>query len=203
MPKSTGPRTREGKHSSSQNALRHGLTSAKVVIPGEKASDFEDLRSSLVEAHRPAPGIEMMLVDQISQCFWRLNRARRFEQEAVQHEYAFEPDSIAAARLEKILRYTAAIERELHRCTRELTAAQAARLRTAAAESKTKARQDSARIEEEIRELLETPMPSVEPLSAEHCRRILENGTLDSTLRKRPSQNCETNSDEDEDPRAA
>ncbi len=206
--KATGPRTPEGKAASGQNALRHGLTSAQIVLPGESASDFEGLRRSLVEAHRPAPGVELMLVDQIAQCLWRLNRARRFEQEAVQHENAFNPDSIAAARLERILRYTAAIERELHRSTRELTATQAARARTAAAESKVQARQDSARMDQEIHELLAAPIPGVEPLTAEYCERIL-NGSeprhTDGAEHLPPDpipQNCETNSESGGHPRA-
>jgi hypothetical protein len=52
---STGPRTPEGKARSSGNALRHGLTSKAVVLPGEERERdlFEALASSLFEDIKP------------------------------------------------------------------------------------------------------------------------------------------------------
>ena len=35
--KSTGPRSQAGKAVASQNALKHGLTAKRVIIPGEEA----------------------------------------------------------------------------------------------------------------------------------------------------------------------
>ena len=38
--KSTGPRTEDGKASTSQNALKHGLLARDAVLPGEDPADF-------------------------------------------------------------------------------------------------------------------------------------------------------------------
>jgi hypothetical protein len=42
---STGPRTESGKAISRFNALRHGLTSEHLIIPGEDIDDFHALHS--------------------------------------------------------------------------------------------------------------------------------------------------------------
>src|SRR6266404_8260539 len=44
---STGPRTDEGKARSSQNARKHGLTSAEIVLAFEDREEFEELQSQL------------------------------------------------------------------------------------------------------------------------------------------------------------
>ena len=51
---STGPATAEGKAASSQNALRHGLTSKQIVLPGEDAAHYDELRQDLLAAYIPA-----------------------------------------------------------------------------------------------------------------------------------------------------
>ncbi|MCP5118165.1 MAG: hypothetical protein GY953_45710, partial [bacterium] len=63
--KSTGPRTHEGKRRVSQNALKHGLSASKVVIPGEDVADYERLRDGFVEALEPRDEVELALVRQM------------------------------------------------------------------------------------------------------------------------------------------
>jgi hypothetical protein len=77
--RSTGPNTREGKRVASSNSLKHGLTSKQLIITGEDPAAFEDLRASLHSDWKPATTQETLLVDQISQQAWRLQRARRVE----------------------------------------------------------------------------------------------------------------------------
>jgi hypothetical protein len=73
---STGPRTEAGKQKSSFQAISHGLTAAKmVVIPADDQKEFEALRLQLQEEHTPVGKLEQMLVDEITHCWWRLQRA--------------------------------------------------------------------------------------------------------------------------------
>ena len=47
--RSTGPKTASGKAIARLNSWKHGLTANSIVIRGERASDFEKLRSTLRE----------------------------------------------------------------------------------------------------------------------------------------------------------
>lgn len=76
---STGPITGAGKQTASSNSLKHGLTSKRVVIPGEDPAAFEQLHADMHADWKPATMQEATLVDQITQQAWRLERARRVE----------------------------------------------------------------------------------------------------------------------------
>jgi len=71
---SRGPKTEEGKRRSSANAMRHGLLSKCVVLPGESQEIF----SSLLEQHlaklEPADGVEHGVVEEMVASVWRLRR---------------------------------------------------------------------------------------------------------------------------------
>ena len=109
----------EGKQAASRNATRHGLTGTQIVMPGEDASAYEDLRQGLHESYRPAGEAELILVDQIAANAWRLLRAQRVETAffAKLTEGAEDPDAaLAEAFLEK--------PKELARMHRYVAAAQ-------------------------------------------------------------------------------
>jgi hypothetical protein len=76
---SQGPVTPEGKSASSQNSLRHGLTSKQVVLPGEDPDEFARHRASYVQIYRPQREAETHLVETIAAAAWRLNRIMRIE----------------------------------------------------------------------------------------------------------------------------
>src|SRR5690242_3177896 len=76
---SSGPRTEAGKAVSSMNSLKHGLTSRRVVLPGENQADFDRLHHQLLSDHAPVGALETELVAEIAACLWRLQRARRYE----------------------------------------------------------------------------------------------------------------------------
>jgi hypothetical protein len=119
--RSTGPKTQEGKQAASRNATRHGLTGTQIVIPGEDAGAYEDLRKGLHESHQPANEAERILVDQIAANAWRLLRAQPVETAffAKLTEGAEDPAAaIAEAFLEK--------PKELARMHRYVAAAQSA-----------------------------------------------------------------------------
>ncbi len=75
----TGPTTPEGKAISSGNSLKHGLASGRVIIPGENPAEFEALLSDLIKEHAPANETESLLVQQMAQSWWLMQRAIRIQ----------------------------------------------------------------------------------------------------------------------------
>ena len=77
---STGPRTEEGKARSSQNAVKHGLTSNKrLLLPDEDEEDFRRFEAELKHTYMPLNYIEAELVDDIISIQWRRKRAAALE----------------------------------------------------------------------------------------------------------------------------
>jgi hypothetical protein len=77
--KSTGPKTPEGKSAASRNALRHGLLSKEVLLPGEDSEVLRELDEGLRDELQPAGELENLLVDRIIAAIWRLRRLGRVE----------------------------------------------------------------------------------------------------------------------------
>jgi hypothetical protein len=79
--KSTGPRTSGGKYVVSQNAIRHGLRSGRVIVKGENSAEYEQFRNDTLDHLAPEGLLESQLADRIAACLWRLRRAGRVEAE--------------------------------------------------------------------------------------------------------------------------
>jgi hypothetical protein len=77
--KSTGPKTPEGKAAVRHNALRHGLLSQEVLLPGEDEASLKELGESLRAELQPIGELENLLVDRIVAATWRLRRLGRVE----------------------------------------------------------------------------------------------------------------------------
>ena len=77
--KSTGPRTPEGKDAVRRNALKHGLLSQEVLLPGEDADVLRELNEGLKAELQPVGVLENRLVDQIIAASWKSWRAARVE----------------------------------------------------------------------------------------------------------------------------
>ena len=77
--KSTGPRTEDGKASTSQNALKHGLLARDAVLPGEDPADFDRHFQTFEDTIEPQNALEFALVRQIADAEWRLRRLARIE----------------------------------------------------------------------------------------------------------------------------
>jgi hypothetical protein len=88
--RSTGPKTCEGKQRSSQNAFRHGLYSKQILLPHEDPEEFEQLHAGLAEEHRPSTPTERLLVQEMAQNYWRIQRYRQLQ------DAGFEPDNLEA-----------------------------------------------------------------------------------------------------------
>src|SRR5947209_4336382 len=76
---STGPKTPAGKKMVSYNRLSHGLTSKRVVLPGEDQEAFDGLLSDFMTDYAPEDVAERTLVQQMAESYWRLMRARGVE----------------------------------------------------------------------------------------------------------------------------
>jgi hypothetical protein len=77
---STGPKTVEGKVASSKNALRHGLRSMSLVVPGiETEEEWVTHQDAVHESLVPVGYLEEILTDRIAATLWRLGRVVRYE----------------------------------------------------------------------------------------------------------------------------
>ncbi len=85
--RSTGPKTPEGKHRSSLNAYRHGLTGQRrfnsstklnIQTPSEQQS-YDEYSKITLDGLAPFGDYERVLAQSIADDRWRLNRARTIE----------------------------------------------------------------------------------------------------------------------------
>ncbi len=65
-------------HGPHLNALKHGLRSAAVLLPGDDAEEFERMRRELYALHRPGTGNEARCVDAMADHEWCMERCRRW-----------------------------------------------------------------------------------------------------------------------------
>lgn len=147
--KSTGPKTPEGRAAVRLNGVKHGLTGATLVLPGEKESDFESLLADFESEHQPATPTEEALVRQIAMAQWRLRRLYHVEaaffnlrlmdlEEEIEEDYNnLEPadklavvvknDSGRSSVRENLSRIEGRLERSFYKALRELQRLRAAR----------------------------------------------------------------------------
>ncbi len=81
--KSTGPRTIEGRSAVSQNAVKHGLFARQAVISSESQADFCLYREQMLAELAPVSPMESMLAERIVTLSWRLKRAGRIQNQAI------------------------------------------------------------------------------------------------------------------------
>jgi len=81
--KSTGPRTSEGKVAVSQNAVKHGLLTRQDVTSSESQADFNLYREQMLDELAPVSPMESMLAERIVTLSWRLKRAGRIQNQAI------------------------------------------------------------------------------------------------------------------------
>jgi hypothetical protein len=77
--KSNGPVTEEGKSIASQNSLKHGLTSSRVVLPGESQEEYDRLEAAFMNRFKPHDELEQELVHEMASARWRLRRIEAME----------------------------------------------------------------------------------------------------------------------------
>ncbi len=111
----TGPRTAAGKERSSLNALKHGLTSRRIVLPYENQEEYDALLKDLLDDSQPVGTLEFELVNDIAAAIWRLRRVRHRECDLAEVALGVKTSKQAREEFALMMRYTGAIERELHR----------------------------------------------------------------------------------------
>jgi hypothetical protein len=77
--KSTGPKTPGGKAAVRLNAVRHGLLSREILLPGEDEGALRELNDRLRDELQPVGEMESLLVDRVVTGYWRLRRLGRVE----------------------------------------------------------------------------------------------------------------------------
>ncbi len=136
---STGPTTAAGKHTVSQNSLKHGLTGkVHAALPGEDEA-FGQHCEGYLKSYAPVGVPEHELVRNLAENYWRLKRAHAMERALflqIEQEQAGElPPASAGAQawidpvkgLQRIALYAGRIQRAIEKNTAELKAMQAER----------------------------------------------------------------------------
>src|SRR6202790_1080894 len=73
--KSRGPKTPEGKETSSRNSLKHGHTTrSTILLQCESPDEFEAFLAEHIAIHQPVTPPEKELVDQMAIARWRIRR---------------------------------------------------------------------------------------------------------------------------------
>jgi hypothetical protein len=137
--RSTGPRSDAGKSTVSQNAAKHGLSTASPVLSSEDQGAFDALVESLTSEFQPQGEHEQFLVRQMAEARWRLARIRLIETaafdlllgaETPQTPYSRIAEAMVAKGgdlLSKLERYASAAERSYYKAHKELMASAAPR----------------------------------------------------------------------------
>ena len=99
--RSTGPRTEAGKARSRANAVKHGLTSAGVALPGEDAAQIEAQSLQAQEEFGPSTLAGMKLVRDVAALWVRQDRAREFEATALDRRVRRAADDFDQARQDR------------------------------------------------------------------------------------------------------
>ena len=140
--KSSGPRSEEGKAASRFNALKHGIDSKALTIPGEDPAEFEALALEYHRRFRPDGPMEAFFVETLVKSDWDRRRYARIEAQYLRVQLAtleeptdtplgviFHNDARKGNVLQKLFRRQAAAERSYFRALAELRRAQLERAR--------------------------------------------------------------------------
>jgi hypothetical protein len=123
---STGPRTEEGKATSSRNNTRHGLAACGlIVLPGQQPA-FEELASGLRLALIPQGTLQETIFIQVLTAAWNLHRCRLAEAQLYidsanpEIDPLLESDDKTAAMYARINKYARQNENSLSKALRQL-----------------------------------------------------------------------------------
>jgi hypothetical protein len=123
--RSTGPRTLEGKEAVARNAIKHGLTSRSVLLPGDDQREYKAFSDAMTISAAPQGPLEQEFVQQIIDAMWVRRRVPQIESGALRYLMGDEIDPAVSADLwsrllDSLSRYAAAKDRVIFRAISEL-----------------------------------------------------------------------------------
>jgi len=127
--RSTGPRTVEGKEIAARNAIRHGLTSRSVLLPGEDQTEYQRFADLIRIDCAPHGQLEEEFVKMMTDAMWARRRVSPMEASALEHLTSDEVDPTASAdvlvrTLQLLDRYATGKERVIFRALQALQRSQ-------------------------------------------------------------------------------
>jgi len=130
-PPRRGPKTVAGKARVAGNALTHGLTSARLIVPGDSREDWATHYRRIVDALAPVGSVEAALAERVASALWRLRRVIAYEEAAIAERHDLEAPSArllpGPLDIDKIIRYEAHLNRQLYQALHELESMRAER----------------------------------------------------------------------------
>lgn len=180
---STGPKTAEGKASSSKNNLKYGLSSKEfVVIPGEEQT-VKDWITGLHDEIQPCGALEVDVFRQLAHASWTLHRCRQAEVQSFHNQRHKGYDILAYPVSEDALKlidlYTRRAERTYHRALKELKILQTERQLRNASHSASAPLADPRIVNNQSESATEEKATTTEELNAERGN---ESGAAASTI---------------------
>jgi hypothetical protein len=93
---STGPKTEEGKRTSSHNACRHNLTGQVTAMTDEDRIAHDQFSAAMIASMAPEGALEIQLAQRVATDSWRLNRASAIEDNLFAIGFSQHADEFAA-----------------------------------------------------------------------------------------------------------
>jgi hypothetical protein len=127
-----GVKTEAGKKVVRLNAVTHGLLTEEALLAGEDGSLLASLTKGYMAELKPETEMEVLFVERIVSCIWRLRRVIRVEKNHINQELAAHGDDIAdwtgiasytvtgVASWQSMNRYETMIERQMYKAMYEL-----------------------------------------------------------------------------------
>jgi hypothetical protein len=113
--RSTGPRTPEGKQTSSGNALKDGLYAKNAFLASEDRDEYLSFSQDYVADLQPLGRPQEELVQSIADCFWRLRRIRSAEANQMENvTILISKDTVQAAAAVRLLEAIGRHETRIH-----------------------------------------------------------------------------------------
>jgi hypothetical protein len=127
-----GVKTEAGKAAARLNAVTHGLLTKEALLAGEYGSLLRSLTEGYMAKLKPETEMEILLVERIVSCIWRLRRVLRVEKNYSNNELTSWEANIAdwtgiaactdssVASWQSMNRYETTIERQMYKAMHEL-----------------------------------------------------------------------------------